>query len=98
MDEEGPMFSVSEELAPSNSNKQSTIVSLDFNGLLNPPLRLQTDTTECGGQVWHGGTVLAEYLIQQDLESMEGKVMFVCSKITMSSPLLRQYAHLYNDS
>ena len=70
-------LSVSEELVPSAPQRTSEVVTLDFGGLLNPPLRLQTNETQCGGQLWPGGMVLAEYLLKKTIDDLAGKMMFV---------------------
>lgn len=73
-------LSVSEDLVPSRAEQQSKVLTLNFKGLLNPPLRLQTDVSECGGQLWPAGMVLAEYLLRNKMEELRGKTMFVRSK------------------
>jgi len=70
-------FLISEDLVPSTPKRQSQTVALDFNGLLNPPLLIQTNETQCGGQLWPGGMVLAEYLLQHEMGQLAGKTMFV---------------------
>jgi len=70
-------FLISEDLVPSTPKRQSQTVALDFNGLLNPPLLIQTNETQCGGQLWPGGMVLAEYLLQNEMGQLAGKTMFV---------------------
>ena len=64
-----------DELVPQMPSEASAIVSLSFHGLLDPPLRLQTDQTECGGKLWPAGEVLAQFLLSQ--HNMGGKTMFV---------------------
>ena len=71
------LLSVSEELVPQRPTKVSTIAALTFSDLLNTPLRLQTDETECGGQLWPAGMVLAEYLLRWKLDDLRGKMMSV---------------------
>ena len=85
-EKDDPTFSlshltISEDLIPSREIQESQIVSLDFNGLLNPPLQLQTDVSECGGQLWPAGMVLAEYLLRNKMEGLRGKTMFVRSGV-----------------
>ncbi|KAL9003168.1 MAG: hypothetical protein Q9188_003935 [Gyalolechia gomerana] len=72
-----PPFSIAEELVPSIAPKPPSTTFIDFSGLLNPPLLLQDDPTECGGQLWPGGMVLAEYLLRCKMPSLRGKTMFV---------------------
>lgn len=73
-------LTVSEDLAPYSAQAESAIASLSFNACLDPPLYLQTDETECGGQLWPAGMVLAEYLIRQKLDDLKGKTMFAAPK------------------
>lgn len=74
--EDNSVFTVSEELVPSHIATQSAEVRLDFHCSHN--LRLQTNVGECGGQVWPGGMVLAEYLMKRQMDNLKGKTMFVC--------------------
>lgn len=74
-----PPFAISEDLVPSTIKRPSQTVTLDFNGLLNPPLLLQTNEKECGGQLWLAGIVLAEYLLGNKMDELKGKTMFVRS-------------------
>ena len=84
-------LTVSEDLVASQPLQKSQIISLDFNGLLNPPLKLQMDVSECGGQIWPAGMVLAEYLIRNKTEDLVGKTMFVRSGLLFTpSPCVTQ--------
>ena len=73
------LLSLSEDLVPSPIRKPSQEVTLAFEGLLNPPLILQTNETECGGKLWPAGMVLAEYLLLNKMDEVQGKEMFVRS-------------------
>ena len=75
-----PHLYISKDLVYSRTEQQSQIVTLNFKNLLNPPLKLQTDVSECGGQLWPAGTVLAEYLLLSKMDELRGKTMFVRSK------------------
>ncbi|KAL9045942.1 MAG: hypothetical protein Q9214_001105 [Letrouitia sp. 1 TL-2023] len=69
----GPeLLTVTEELVPAPLPTSPSTISLDFDGLLNPPLILQDDPTECGGQLWPGGMVLAQYLLRCKLIGWHG--------------------------
>lgn len=70
-------FSITEDLIPTTEAKRPSITSIDFNGLLTPPLLLQDNPTECGGQLWPGGMVLATYLLQTKMTELKGKTVFV---------------------
>lgn len=79
--EELSILSISEDLVPSTDQIPSQEVILAFDGLLSPPLVLQTNETECGGKLWPAGVVLAEYLLRNKMGETEGKKMFVCSNV-----------------
>ena len=83
--EETNEFAVSEDLVPSTSPKHSQTVSMDFDGLLSPPLVLQTNAKECGGQLWPAGKALARYLIGHESDTLKGKTMFVSSDVSYVS-------------
>lgn len=72
-----PDFLVSEDLVPSNPQIPSQTTTIDFGGLLNPPLVLQTNEAECGGKLWPGGMVLVNYLLRTRTAELAGKTMFV---------------------
>lgn len=80
LEETDSFLSVTEELVPSLPPNLPTTTTLDFSGLLTPPLILQTDLKEgCGGQLWPAGRVLAKYLVQCKMDELRGKTMFVRS-------------------
>ncbi|KAL8859550.1 MAG: hypothetical protein Q9178_003949 [Gyalolechia marmorata] len=70
-------ISINEELVPPTACKSPSITSIDFEGLLDPPLLLQDDPKECGGQLWPGGMVLAKYLLRTKMTELQGRTMFV---------------------
>ena len=76
---EPSILSISEDLVPSQTLTPSQQVTLAFDGLLTPPLLLQTNETECGGKLWPAGMVLAEYLLCDKMDELAGKTMFVRS-------------------
>ena len=78
-DDELSILSISEDLVPSPIPIPSQRVTLAFDGLLNPPLVLQTNETQCGGKLWPAGMVLAEYLLGNKMAEVQGKTMFVRS-------------------
>ena len=76
------LLTVAEDLVPSRNDELRATVSLQFDGLLNPPLILKQDLKEgCGGKTWPAGMVLAEYFLRCRLESLKNQKMFVCSRI-----------------
>lgn len=69
------LLSLDEDLIPIRPCKPAGQTSLDFSGLLNPPLLLHEDLKEgCGGQLWPAGMVLAKYILK-DLGIVRGKVV-----------------------
>lgn len=78
-DDELSILSISEDLVPSPTPIPSQQVNLSFDGLLNPPLVLQTNETQCGGKLWPAGMVLAEYMLRNKMAEVHGKTMFVRS-------------------
>lgn len=79
-EETEPFLLVTEDLVPSLPPNLPKTTTLDFSGLLTPPLILQTDLKEgCGGQLWPAGRVLAKYLLQCKMDQLRGKTMFVRS-------------------
>lgn len=91
------ILSISEELVPSTVERPSQEVVLTFEGLLNPPLVLQTNEKECGGKLWPAGMVLAEYLLRNKMDEIENKKMFVCSKISLLLAHVRMRVSCYAD-
>ncbi|KAL8681829.1 MAG: hypothetical protein Q9186_002061 [Xanthomendoza sp. 1 TL-2023] len=83
---EGLDISINEDLVPSTAPKPPSTTSIDFDGLLNPALLLQDDPTECGGQLWPGGMVLAKYLLGSKMTNLQGKTMFVFTMQEIMSP------------
>ena len=78
------LLSISEDLVPSTVETPSQQMVLAFDGLLSPPLVLQTNETECGGKLWPAGMVLAQYLLRNRMDEMDGKKMFVRSDVSSS--------------
>ena len=86
------LLSISEDLVPSPISTPSQQVTLAFDGLLTPPLVLQTNETECGGKLWPAGMVLAEYLLRNSMAEMQGKTMFVRSEASFHEWLTQRHA------
>ncbi|OQN99019.1 hypothetical protein B0A48_14880 [Cryoendolithus antarcticus] len=60
------IFDLDLELAPLPTYKAASTTSVDFDGLLNPPLLLHEDLAQgCGGQLWPAGMMLASYLLRK---------------------------------
>ena len=77
---------ISEDLIPSIPPIPSQSLNLDFGGILDPPLSIQTDETECGGKLWPAGMRLAEYLLMEKIPALTGKTMFVVRSDVSSRP------------
>lgn len=76
-------FAVSEDLILSPSHKQASTSALDFDGLLEVPLRLHEDLTKgLGGQVWKAGLVLAKYLLRRKRDELKHSSMFVGCRLS----------------
>ena len=74
---EGFGLNVSEDLIASLPQAPSQALTFDFGGILNPPLVVQTNETECGGKLWPAGIALASYLLREKIDELTGKTMFV---------------------
>ncbi|EON62862.1 hypothetical protein W97_02087 [Coniosporium apollinis CBS 100218] len=69
-------FGVSEDLVQSPAHKTAGASSIDFDGLLSTPLKLQEDLAEgCGGQLWPAGMVLSKYLLRNHRNTMKGRTI-----------------------
>ncbi|KAK4986653.1 Protein-lysine N-methyltransferase efm6 [Elasticomyces elasticus] len=64
-DEDDGAFAVSEDLVQSPAHKTAGTSTIDFDGLLEPPLKLHEDLSGgCGGQLWPAGMVLTKYMLR----------------------------------
>ena len=81
-EESSGLFGISEDLVQSPVHKAAGVSSVDFDGLLSPPLRLQEDLSEgCGGQLWPAGMVLSKYMLRKHKDGIQNSSMFVRSTI-----------------
>jgi hypothetical protein len=65
-------LALSEDLVQSPTHKAATTNSLDFDGLLNPPLLLHEDLKEGnGGQAWPAGMILAKYMLRRKQDELK---------------------------
>ena len=81
-DEGNGVFAISEDLVPNREQKSAGSSDLDFDGLLNKPLKMHEDLAEgCGGMLWPAGMVLSKYMLRQDRNSLKHKSMFVCVQL-----------------
>lgn len=68
------------ELIDQPTLKPAGVTSIDFDGLLQTPLKLHEDLSEgCGGQLWPAGMVLSKYMLRMHKDTVKGKTMFVRS-------------------
>jgi hypothetical protein len=75
--EENDVFGVSQDLVPPAPIKAAGISSIDFDGLLSPPLKLHEDLKNgCGGQLWPAGMVLSKYMLRKHKSDLTGKTMY----------------------
>ncbi|KAF2801193.1 hypothetical protein K505DRAFT_369725 [Melanomma pulvis-pyrius CBS 109.77] len=73
-DTESSIFAVSEDLVAHAPLRSAGITTIDFDGLLLPPLKLHEDLKNgCGGMLWPAGMVLSKYLLRNHRESLRGK-------------------------
>jgi hypothetical protein len=65
-------LALSEDLVQSPTHKAATTNSLDFDGLLDPPLLLHEDLKEGnGGQAWPAGMILAKYMLRRKQDELK---------------------------
>ena len=71
-------FALTEDLVQSPIHKPAGTLTLDFDGLLNPPLQLNEDVSGGnGGQAWPAGMILAQYLLRAKRGEMKNASMLV---------------------
>lgn len=71
-------FLLSEDLVESRTPKRAETSTIDFDGLLQPPLSLHQDLRSGnGGQAWPAGMVLTKYLLRRKREELRSSSMFV---------------------
>ncbi|TID13816.1 hypothetical protein E6O75_ATG01794 [Venturia nashicola] len=64
------------ELIQQPTLKLPRLTAVDFDRLLDPPLRLHEDLKEgCGGQLWPAGMVLAKYMLRMRQETIKEKTI-----------------------
>jgi hypothetical protein len=71
-------FTLSENLIASPTHKTAETRELDFDGLLQPSLRLHEDLSEGnGGVAWPAGVVLTKYLLRKKRDELKISSMYV---------------------
>ncbi|KAI7233492.1 S-adenosyl-L-methionine-dependent methyltransferase [Hortaea werneckii] len=69
-------FAISEDLVQSRTQKQAGTGEVDFDGLLQTPLKLHEDLAKGnGGQAWPAGRVLAKYLLRKKRDGLKRSTM-----------------------
>ncbi|RMY68491.1 hypothetical protein D0864_11333 [Hortaea werneckii] len=69
-------FAISEDLVSSRTQKQAGTGEVDFDGLLQTPLKLHEDLAKGnGGQAWPAGRVLAKYLLRKKKDELKRSTM-----------------------
>ncbi|KAI5240859.1 hypothetical protein E4T42_08245 [Aureobasidium subglaciale] len=75
-DERNGVFDIGEELVPVREQEHIGVMTVDLEGLLQTPLRLEEDLTKgCGGMLWPAGMVMAKYLMRQDRDLFRDKTI-----------------------
>ncbi|ODA80640.1 hypothetical protein RJ55_03599 [Drechmeria coniospora] len=65
--------SVSEDLTPLPNLKRAGKADIDFDGLLDQPLKIHEDVRSgCGGQTWPAGLVLGKHLLRYHKHGLQG--------------------------
>jgi hypothetical protein len=71
-------LSIGDDFTPVPTYKAASTTSIDFSGLLKPPLKLHEDLKNgCGGQLWPAGMVLARQMLRYHQNSMKDSRMCV---------------------
>lgn len=71
-------FAISEDFVQSPTHKTPATGTLDFDGLLQPALKLHQDLANGnGGQAWPAGMVLAKYLLRKKRDELKDATMSV---------------------
>lgn len=80
-------FAISEDLVQSPTHRAPVTGTLDFDGLLQPALKLHQDLANGnGGQAWPAGFVLARYLLRKKRDELKSASMSVRPwKISLAS-------------
>jgi hypothetical protein len=72
-------LSIGVDFTPLPVYKPASTTTVDFDGLLSPPLILHEDLASgCGGQLWPAGMVLAKHMLRYHRHDLQDATMFVC--------------------
>ena len=76
--EQDSTFAISEDFVQSPTHKAAETSTIDFDGLLQPGLKLHQDLANGnGGQAWPAGVVLAKYLLRTKRDGLDNASMSV---------------------
>jgi hypothetical protein len=76
--EDGNAFGITEEFVQSPVHRPAGTSSIDFDGLLQPGLKLHENLANGnGGQAWPAGMVLAKYLLRRERDGLKDCSMSV---------------------
>lgn len=80
-EEQSTFLNFDEDLVQLPTIKASGTSEIDFDRLLEKPLKLREDLKDgCGGQLWPAGMVLAKYMLRKHRHSLENQKMSVSSR------------------
>ena len=76
--EQDSTFAVSEDFVQSPNHQRPETSTIEFDGLLQPGLKLRQDLANGnGGQAWPAGVVLAKYLLRMKRDDLKNTSMSV---------------------
>jgi hypothetical protein len=71
-------LSIGVDFAPLPTYKAAAITTVNFSGLLDPPLKLHEDLSKgCGGQLWPAGMVLAQHMLRYHKDMLKDARVYV---------------------
>lgn len=83
-------FGLSEDLVTSPTHKAKATKSVDFDGLLTPPLLLHEDLAKGnGGQAWPAGMILAKYVLRKKQDELQKASSML---VAITTPQFVQFA------
>ena len=76
-EDEGEFLHISEDLVQHAEIKAAGTSAIDFDGILETPLKLHENLANgCGGQLWPAGMVLAKYILRCPWGMLKDKTMY----------------------
>jgi hypothetical protein len=87
-------LAIGEDLTPLPTYKAASTTSINFSGLLEPPLLLHENLKSgCGGQLWPAGMVLAQHMLRYHRSSLKDARMYLLIS-NYNLALLTNYSRL----